>query len=129
MHKDIFNNVGVGIDIENIERFVGLSLENNNHFFNKIFTENELEYCFSKEVACPHLAARYAGKEAVVKAISRLSNIIIGYNDIEILNNEKGFPVVKLNNEELNNILINISLSHCDDKAIAIAIAINSNIG
>lgn len=125
MLKGISKNVGVGIDIENIERFMGLSSDKNENFFNKVFTENELKYCFSKEVAGPHLAARYAGKEAVVKAISCLSNIIINYNEIEILNDENGLPTAKLNNKELNDIQINISLSHCDDKAVAFAIAIN----
>jgi len=63
------NNVGVGVDIESISRFRKKISESPNIFFSKVFTERELEYCHSKIDPAPHLAARYTGKEAVIKAI------------------------------------------------------------
>ena len=104
---------GIGTDIENIERFKNKE----KHFLNKIFTKKELEYCFSKKNYAAHLAARFAGKEAVVKALSNIADADIGYNQIEIINNKKGVPIVKL-----DKFKIKLSLSHCKDKAIAFAI-------
>lgn len=117
------NSFGIGTDIESIERFRKLDLVKNNSFLNKIFSKNELDYCFSKAKAAPHLAARYAGKEAVVKALSSLGKQNINYKDIETVNNNVGVPKVKFNNKKFRNLQVNISLSHCKDKAIAFAIA------
>jgi len=91
----------------------------NKSLLNKIFTKNEIDYCFSKKNAAPHLAARYAGKEAVVKALNSMDEVNIDYKGIEILNNEKGVPVVKLNNKNIGDFQVKISLSHCEDKALA----------
>ena len=118
------NTIGIGTDIEDIGRFTSLTLEHDKSLFDKIYTNNELKYCFSKKSAAQHLAARYAGKEAVVKAISSIGFESLSYNQIEIINDINGVPRVKLNTDKLNKLQINISLSHCEDKAIAFVIAI-----
>lgn len=120
----MFNTIGIGIDIEDIGRFTSLTLEHNRSLFDKIYTDRELKYCFSKKSAAPHLAARYVGKEAVVKAINSIGFESLNYNQIEIINDINGVPRVKLYADKLNKLQINISLSHCEDKAIAFAIAI-----
>ena len=120
----MFNTIGIGTDIEDIGRFTSLTLEHNKSLFDKIYTENELNYCFSKKSAAQHLAVRYAGKEAVVKAISSIGFESLNYNQIEIINDVNGVPRVKLNTNMLNKLQIDISLSHCEDKAIAFVIAI-----
>ena len=117
---------GIGTDIESISRFRKLGRLKNNSFLNRIFTKNELDYCFSKKKAAPHLAVRYAAKEATVKALSGIGRQIIDYKDIEIFNNKMGVPIVKINNKKLKNLQANVSLSHCRDKAIAFAIVIKS---
>ena len=109
------NFISIGTDIESIDRFKDID----DSFLNKIFTKNEIDYCFSKKNAAPHLAARYAGKEAVVKALNSMDEVNIDYKGIEILNNEKGVPVVKLNNKNIGDFQVKISLSHCEDKALA----------
>lgn len=115
-------NFGIGADIESIHRFRKLDYVKNNAFLNKIFTKYELEYCFSKGKAASHLAVRYAGKEAVIKALSSIDKVNLNYKEIEILNNKKGVPIVKLNNKNFNKLQIKLSLSHCEDKAIAFAV-------
>ena len=117
--------LGVGTDIENVDRFYKFNNENNK-FLKKIFTKNELSYCFSKKDAANHLAARYTGKEAIIKAINNLDQTVIEFKDIEILNDKKGAPFVKLYKQELKDIDIKISLSHCKDKATAFAIAVKT---
>jgi len=120
----MFNTIGIGTDIEDIGRFTSLTLEHHRSLFDKIYTDRELKYCFSKKSAAPHLAARYVGKEAVVKAINSIGLESLNYNQIEIINDINGVPRVKLYTDKLNKLQINISLSHCEDKAIAFAIAI-----
>ena len=114
---------GVGVDIENIERFSKPNTIKNKQFLEKIFTKKELNYCFSRAKPEQHLAVRYAGKEAVVKALSSLGKANIDYKKVEILNSKNSVPMVKINNKELGNLKIKISLAHCEDKAIAFVIA------
>ena len=114
------NDFSVGVDIEDIERFVKLDIEKNESFFNRLFTQKEMEYCLSKSNPYPHLAVRFAGKEAVIKLISGFGEKV-NPGEIEILNDANGVPVVNINNERFNNIKVIISLSHCKDKAIAFA--------
>lgn len=115
---------GIGVDIERIDRFRELDYIENSSFLNKIFTKSELDYCFSKGSAAPHLAVRFAGKEAVIKALSSIGKVNLLFNEIEILNNENGVPMVRINNPVLHNLQIYLSLSHCKDKAIAFATVI-----
>lgn len=121
-------DIGVGVDIEDIARFRKLDRGKNSSFLNKIFTREELDYCFSKGEAAPSLTARYAGKEAVVKALSGIGKEIINYKEIEILSNDIGAPIVKINNRKFRDILINISLSHCNDKAVAFAVTVKKEM-
>jgi len=73
----ISKNIGIGTDIENIDRFEKLDIAENNSFLNKIFSKNELEYCFSRKKATPHLAVRFSGKEAIIKALANMGKKIL----------------------------------------------------
>ena len=105
----------VGVDCVNVSRLAGKTSSS------KIFTQTEIDYCQSKHRPLEHFAARFAAKEAVIKAISGFKS---KYKliDIEILNNSSGKPYVKLNKKLPNNMSIKISLSHTSDVAIAMAI-------
>ncbi len=113
------NRLEVGVDIENIDRFTKLVADNDRNFFDKIYTREELDYCFSKKFPAQHLAARFAGKEAVIKALNCAGKTIKNYKDIEITNNQIGVPQVKIASSQFIKQKISISLSHCKDKAIA----------
>jgi len=123
MHIEKENmDFGIGIDIEDIGRFRIFKNNKSHPFLNKIFTNPELEYCFSKKVLAKHLAARFAGKEAVIKAFYNMGDSKLNYKQIEILNDDKGVPLVRLKKDSLCNSLVKLSLSHCIDKVIAFAI-------
>ncbi|MBU0667301.1 MAG: holo-ACP synthase [Nanoarchaeota archaeon] len=111
------NEINIGIDIESISRFKNLDRKKNKIFLNKIFTKKELEYSFSKKKPSQHLAVRFATKEAIIKAINSLGEKAPNLNKISIEKNINDVPLVNL--EGYN---IKVSLSHCDDKAIAFAI-------
>ena len=118
----IAGNFGIGVDIEKIARFRNLRRESDGAFLNRIFTPNELDYCFSKTAPGPHLAARFSGKEAILKALSYLTRRMPESNEIEILNEERGKPNASINNNNFKNIQIFLSFSHCEDAAIAFSI-------
>ena len=105
----------IGIDIEEIERFKNKTVENDSHFLERIFTEKEISYCFSKTKPAQHLCARFCAKEAVIKA---LSDKTLELNEIEILNNEDGKPLIRLP-EKYKTLIIDVSISHCKKYACA----------
>ncbi|MEK6943367.1 MAG: holo-ACP synthase [Nanoarchaeota archaeon] len=112
--------IGIGTDIEDIKRFKKLSRIKDKIFLKKIYTGKELDYCYSKKSPGQHLAARFAGKESIVKALSSISiKSKVSYNDIEITSTDDA-PKASLN--KFKNVKIKISLSHCKDKALAFAI-------
>jgi len=117
MVKYRIKNPGIGIDIEDIGRFKDLDINKENVFLRNVFTKNELDYCFSKKEPARHLAVRFAAKEAIIKAINFLSKKKPALNEIEIINNINGVPLVNLGGYD-----VKVSLSHCKDKAIAFAI-------
>lgn len=111
---------GIGVDIESINRFRRLAT--NNAFLQRVFTRKELDYCLAHKSAAPRLAARFAAKEAIVKALSGLNRTSPGYKDIEVTNEETGLPVARIHKEGFDKLHISLSLSHSRTQAIAFAI-------
>ncbi|MCL0049285.1 holo-ACP synthase [Dehalococcoidia bacterium] len=110
-----------GIDIVEISR-IGAAIDSwGDRFLKRIYTEGEIEYCRGR---LPQLAARFAGKEAVMKALGT-GNRRVSWRDIEILPDRGGAPLVYLNGrarsrgDELGIDELAISLSHSREYAIA----------
>lgn len=118
--------LGVGIDIIEIDR-IKQSVDNyGDLFLNKVFTQKELEYCLSKSNKYQHLAARFAAKEAVYKALASGWHENLTWQSIEISNEPNGLPVVTLHGG-LNQFLkekesLKISMSHSRDYVACVAI-------
>ncbi len=115
-----------GIDIIEVERIKNSIDEN---FLNKVYTENEIQYCESKKKnKYQSYAARFAIKEAAFKAISTLikDKYSISWKNIETVNDETGKPSVKFISltkeveKELAKIeSIDVSISHLEEYAVA----------
>ncbi len=118
--------IGIGIDIIEIDRVKESVDKFGEHFLQKIYTEKELDYCLNKTDKYQHLAARFAAKEAVYKALSSGWNENIGWKNIEITNLPNGMPVVALNGNVksflTNQKNLKISISHSRDYVAAVAI-------
>ena len=116
-----------GTDIIEIERIKESIESMQDIFLNKIFTDNEINYCESKKnMKYQHYAVRFAAKEAIFKALScRMKNKFeISFKDAEILNDENGRPKVYFTNRKIDNLSsIDISLSHCKEYAVANVVA------
>ncbi len=116
---------GLGNDIIEIDR-IRKSIERHGvHFLNRVFTQREQDYCYQFQDPVPHFAARWAAKEAVAKAFGTGFGADLAWHDIEILNNERGKPVVFLSapvQALYNNPHLLVSMSHCTSYASATAL-------
>ncbi len=121
--------IGVGTDTIEIARINKAC--KNARFLERVFTPKEQEYCLSRNNPYPCLAARFAGKEAVLKA---MGTGLRGcrFNEIEILpEHPDGPPKVKLygGTEEIcrqrNISSFLVSLSHDRTRAVAFAVAVS----
>lgn len=120
--------IKTGIDIIEVKRIKESIELYGEKFLERIYTKNEIEYCEKKNVKkYESYAARFAAKEATLKAISEMINnkFDISWTEIEIINSENGKPRVELSEsliEKFNiksEINIEISLSHIEETAIA----------
>jgi len=125
----------VGIDIVKISR-IDEAMQNS-RFINKILTDKEIEYAFSKSKEITKfgfssvsmtVAGFFAAKEAVLKALGVGMTSGYGFKEIAISHTKKGAPVVMLS-EKLEKVLkekskniINVSIAHDGEYATAIAL-------
>ena len=119
--------IRTGVDIIEIDRIKQSIEETDGKFCERVYTQKELEYCESKKVQkYQHYSARFAAKEAVLKAISQLldSKFDIEWKEIEVLNDEHGRPFVNLLKKDIEIDDIDISISHCKNYAIASVVVV-----
>ena len=118
---------GMGTDIFETKRMAKL-VARGRPYLETIFTEKEIDYCESKARPSEHYAARYAAKEAILKALGTGWRDGLVFSDIEICTDELGKPQVFLHGkvkefydrQQIRQTLI--SLSHTREIAIAVAI-------
>ena len=110
--------IGLGIDLIEYESFEGA--QDDTLFLKKVFTTEEVSYCRTKSNTLPYLAARFATKEAVIKALGQLDEDIF-YSQIEIVKRVNGSIKVVLKDHP--HIQVKVSLSHGKRSAVATALA------
>jgi holo-[acyl-carrier protein] synthase len=119
---------GVGTDIVATGRIAALIRDRGAAFLERWFTAREIEYCSGKAVPSRHFAARFAAKEAVVKALPMSWEGPLPWRSIEIVNDRSGAPAVLVSGAIGNAAVkagvvdITVSLSHCDEYATATAL-------
>jgi holo-[acyl-carrier protein] synthase len=117
----------VGIDIIEIER-VKEALTRTPRLLQRLFTEQERLYCFSKKNPYPSLAVRFAAREALRK-LHPAFTAGAAFHDVEVLSLEDGRPELLLYGSaaeicrEQGIGKISLSLSHSQEQAIAVVIA------
>lgn len=118
--------MGIGIDITEVKRIEELSLRHK-EFLTRVYTPREIEFCTKKRNKYQHLAARFAAKESVLKALGTGWSGRIGWTDVEVVNDRWGRPEINtygrvkeiVQERRIKKILV--SLSHCRDYAVACA--------
>ena len=121
---------GIGIDVVETVR-IARSIERfGDRFLDRVFTENEREYCDKMKFPERHYAARFAAKEAISKTFGTGIGKQTGWRDMEVLRRHSGEPYVVMHGAgkayaEANGITeILVSLSHADHYAAANAVAV-----
>lgn len=117
--------VSIGIDIIEVYR-IRETLERTPRFTSRVFTERERAYCDAKGAAAAQsYAARFAAKEAFLKALKTGWRGQITWHDIEVLNDGQGVPSLEIRGaaehilKNLGANKIHLSMSHTTDHATA----------
>lgn len=121
----------VGTDLIECSRIQRVLERQKERFLERVFTEGEREYCLKMKNPVPHLAARFAAKEAVSKCFTTGIGGSIGWKSIEVVKGEREEPYIKLDEQGLglladlggNDILI--SLSHTENYGLAMAVLVS----
>jgi len=117
---------GIGTDIVEVERIA--QKLNHQGFIERAFTTDEIKFCQEQVNKGEHFAARFAAKEAFMKAMGKGWTAQTDFKEIEVLRHKNGAPYIQLhrdaqeyfNSLNLKNILV--SLSHTKQNAIAFVI-------
>jgi holo-[acyl-carrier protein] synthase len=114
----------VGVDIVAITRLEKAVAHWGERFLKRVYTDAELELCCGRASS---LAARFAGKEAVIKTLGGLSKGF-RWREIEILSDSRGKPLVNLYGSMRDKAAglgisgLAISLSDCEEYAVAFVV-------
>jgi len=120
--------IGVGIDNVQNERMKEILIKWSDRVEDRVFNESELEYSKSKGETHLHLAARFAAKEALFKALGKGLSEGMTWTDVKVFNDESGKPFIELKHrakeiaDEMGVKTIHVSLSHTDVCSMAVVI-------
>ncbi len=122
--------VGHGIDIIECSRVAAVYERHAERFLDRLLTPGEREYVLKRRSIIPHLAGRFAAKEAILKVLGTGWRGAIAWRDMEITNEPSGEPRVTLRGEcqriardrRITRILV--SITHTPAYAAASAIGV-----
>jgi holo-[acyl-carrier protein] synthase len=115
----------IGTDLILVKRIRKALNRWGDRFLNRVFTPEEIKYCQKKKFPEISLAARFAAKEAAMKAIGTGLSQEVSWKDFEVIRDTKGKPEMKLSEKikkRFGNKKILISLTHTRDHALAVAL-------
>jgi holo-[acyl-carrier protein] synthase len=117
--------VGTGVDITEVARIKAAVDRFGQRFLKRVFTPEEIRYCVSKLNAAERLAARFAAKEAGMKAIGTGWKRGVTWRDFEVANLPSGRPTLRFYGvasqvaQQLGVRQISLSLTHTAELAMA----------
>jgi holo-[acyl-carrier protein] synthase len=124
--------VGISTEIVECVRVGKMIAEHGELFLRRVYTEREIRYCQTRRRATEHFAARWAGKEAILKCLGTGWSRDLAWTDMEIRSEAAGRTSVLLagaardlaESQRISNILL--ALSHCSAYATAYALAVRT---
>ena len=120
--------VGTGVDIAEVPRVAAAIERFGERFLKRIFTDAEIKYCDSKHNRVERFAARFAAKEAALKAIGTGLRMGISWREVEVTRLPGGRPTISFHGvagrfaAKLGTKHAHLSLSHTKEHAIAYVI-------
>src|SRR5579872_6917487 len=120
--------LGTGIDICEVPRIAASISRFGNRFLERVFTAAEIRYCQSKKNSVERFAARFAAKEAAMKALGTGASRGVTWRSIEVAHAPGGRPVVRFSGKtaeiagQLGVEQVWLSLTHTESTAMAMVI-------
>ncbi len=118
--------VGLGVDIVELGRIRDVLERHGERFLQRILTADERRYCALHRDQVPHVAARFAAKEAALKALGTGWSGGIHWTDVEVVREPSGKPTLALHGEALKRqgaeARWHLSLTHDRGNAVAVAV-------
>ncbi len=117
--------VGTGIDIAEVPRIAQAVERYGQRFLQRVFTDAEIRYCDSKANRIERYAARFAAKEAAMKALGTGWNHGVRFRDVEVCRSPGSRPTIVFHGRaaefaaRLGAVHASLSLSHTSAQAIA----------
>jgi holo-[acyl-carrier protein] synthase len=117
--------VGTGIDITEVSRIAAAIARYGERFLNRVYTSAEIAYCQSKRNASERFAARFAAKEAAMKAIGTGLRRGVTWQDVEVGHEPGGRPTILFTGKgaefaaKLGTKRVSLSLTHTAETAMA----------
>ena len=124
---------GIGVDMLEIARMERV-IKRRPSFLKRVFTDEERAYCDSCARPAEHYAARFAAREAVLKALGTGFSEGIGFKDVSVTNDEWGKPIAVLSGRAAEVAAkrgvqeVALSLSHTRDVAVANAVLVTEDV-
>ena len=115
----------LGTDLIQVKRIRKALIRWGERFLNRVFTPEEIKYCRKKKLPEISLAARFAAKEAAMKALGTGLSQEVSWKDFEVTRTPRGKPEMRLSEKikkRYGNKKILISLTHTQDYALAVAL-------
>jgi len=119
--------VGVGVDLTPVERMASAMARHPGRLEARLFTDDERAYCVARAEPAQHFAARFAAKEATLKALGVPEGL--SWHEMEVRNDQGGAPRLVLTGEAERAATakrisrLHLSLSHAGGQAIAMVVA------
>jgi len=119
--------LGVGVDLTPVSRMQRAFDAHPERLEARLFTDAERAYCRQKAHAAQHFAARFAAKEALLKALHVPEGL--RWHELEVVNDGDGAPTFRLSGnaaaaaKKLGVQNVHLSITHADDSAMAFVVA------
>jgi holo-[acyl-carrier protein] synthase len=126
---------GIGIDVVQITRMRGVIDRWDERFLRRVFTEGEIAYCRARRDPVPHFAARFAAKEAGLKALGTGLRLGIHWRELEVHRERGQAPTLVLRgrsreiSEARGGGRMLLTLTHDGDYALAQAMLVSDSEG
>jgi holo-[acyl-carrier protein] synthase len=119
--------IGVGVDLTPVSRMEKAMAAHPERLEARLFTDGERAYCKARAQAGQHFAARFAAKEAALKALGVPEGL--RWHELEVVNASDGAPRLVLSGNAAAAAAragvrkLHLSLTHADDSAVAFVVA------
>lgn len=126
--------IGIGVDLTQMPRLRRVVARWDERFLQRVFTEQEIAYCQRRRDPIPHFAARFAAKEATLKALGTGLRMGVNWRELEVRRERGEAPTMVLSGrcraiaEAKGGRRVLLSLTHDGDYAMAQAMLIGDGV-